>query len=111
MSYTRGSFALGRVEGVAQGYPHPVARQVSTCLTHIERNQDISGPIDDSRDSLVGLDRAGISVAIREIKRQSIGQRCTDTGRQHPGEIDLVSTWDDSPRSRELHAGFADIDI
>ncbi len=28
MSHARGSFALERVEGVAQGYPHPVARQV-----------------------------------------------------------------------------------
>ena len=111
MSYARGSFALERVEGVAQGYPHPVARQMGARSPYIERNQDISDPIDDSRDSLVGFDRAGIRVAIREIKRQSIGQRCTDTGRQHPGEVDLVPTRNDSPRSRELHAGFADIDI
>ncbi len=67
MSYARGSFALERVEGVAQGYPHPVTRQMGARSPYIERNQDISDPIDDSRDSLVGFDRAGIRVVIREI--------------------------------------------
>ena len=79
--------------------------------THSERNQDISVSIDDPRDSLVGLDSAGIRIAIRELKRQSIGNRCADARRQHPSEINLVSTRNDSPRSGELHTGFADIDI
>ena len=53
---------LERVKGVAQGYPHPVTRQMGACMTHIERNQDVSGPIDDSRDSLVRSQRNRKSV-------------------------------------------------